>query len=318
MEIFKIILLIIAYTLGIATIVLQILCYQRKMEPMETLHFSVSLLSLILWATLSEVIPSLNLQEQPTRFVFALLIIILGVTTPRNIHAERQVKNSKTRNQTISIIGIVLLLITIISYIGDFFHPFYITGIVFLNISIMYSMVLIIRTKPKYTIKHRDKTERRTAIFILATTMLFTTVGMIMYGRRCLNEFMCNGSFVLAIICIVLCVFKIPDDAHRLTLISNAKKFSLDNLREYQITKREREVIRLLVSGVSYKGIADKLYISLPTVKTHTSNIYQKLQVKNKVELIHLLNDKSFECTFSSGKKISLFRYKLSTAGTYY
>lgn len=83
------------------------------------------------------------------------------------------------------------------------------------------------------------------------------------------------------------------DDIQRLSLLSNATKYSLDNLTEYNITPREKEVILLLVKGLSYKAIADKLFISLPTVKTHATNIYQKLDVGNKMELVNLLNKSS-------------------------
>ncbi|WMJ89028.1 LuxR C-terminal-related transcriptional regulator [Anaerocolumna sp. MB42-C2] len=61
--------------------------------------------------------------------------------------------------------------------------------------------------------------------------------------------------------------------------------------KNFNITNREREVINLLIEGHSYKSIGDKLVISLPTVKTHIYNIYKKLGIKNKIELINILQN---------------------------
>lgn len=61
----------------------------------------------------------------------------------------------------------------------------------------------------------------------------------------------------------------------------------------YSISPREKGVIELLITGESYQGIADRLYISLSTVKTHISNIYQKTNTSNKVELISLIHRKT-------------------------
>jgi DNA-binding CsgD family transcriptional regulator len=44
-----------------------------------------------------------------------------------------------------------------------------------------------------------------------------------------------------------------------------------------QLTERQREVLRLFCSGLDYKAIADRLFIAVPTVKTHMGNIYVKL-----------------------------------------
>ncbi|MBP1768570.1 MAG: two-component system regulator [Candidatus Aminicenantes bacterium] len=57
----------------------------------------------------------------------------------------------------------------------------------------------------------------------------------------------------------------------------------------YKITKREEEVIRELCSGKSNKEISESLFISLQTVKDHIYRIYQKTDVRNRVQLINLI-----------------------------
>ncbi len=55
-----------------------------------------------------------------------------------------------------------------------------------------------------------------------------------------------------------------------------------------QLTDRERDVLRSMVSGRNNQEIADELFISLGTVKFHVSNIFQKLGVDSRVEAVKL------------------------------
>ena len=52
------------------------------------------------------------------------------------------------------------------------------------------------------------------------------------------------------------------------------------------ISEREMEVLHLIAAGLSNREIADKLFISLNTVKTHTKNINSKLDVNNRTKAI--------------------------------
>jgi DNA-binding CsgD family transcriptional regulator len=52
------------------------------------------------------------------------------------------------------------------------------------------------------------------------------------------------------------------------------------------LTEREREVLFLLITGLPNKGIAQKLFVSAGTVKTHTLHIYQKMEVGNRSSAI--------------------------------
>lgn len=55
------------------------------------------------------------------------------------------------------------------------------------------------------------------------------------------------------------------------------------------LTEREFEIANLLASGYRYKQIADKLFISSDTVRTHIYKMYQKLQVNSRTEAINKL-----------------------------
>lgn len=60
-----------------------------------------------------------------------------------------------------------------------------------------------------------------------------------------------------------------------------------EHLMQYgDLTERECQIIELLLQGRTYKMIADELYLSENTIKTHIKNIYSKLAVRSKSELI--------------------------------
>jgi LuxR family maltose regulon positive regulatory protein len=52
------------------------------------------------------------------------------------------------------------------------------------------------------------------------------------------------------------------------------------------LSEREMEVLRLIAEGLSNEEVAQRLVLSLPTVKWHTGNIYGKLGVKNRTQAV--------------------------------
>ena len=67
------------------------------------------------------------------------------------------------------------------------------------------------------------------------------------------------------------------------SLINKSKEESSSNKT---LTKREKEIIKLVVEGLTNKEIAEKLCISIRTVDSHKNNIMQKLNLKSSVELV--------------------------------
>lgn len=57
-----------------------------------------------------------------------------------------------------------------------------------------------------------------------------------------------------------------------------------------ELSKREREVMKLIGVGLNYREVAEKLFISSNTVKTHLQHIYSKLKVNNKIAAIKKTN----------------------------
>jgi DNA-binding CsgD family transcriptional regulator len=62
-------------------------------------------------------------------------------------------------------------------------------------------------------------------------------------------------------------------------------------VERYGISKRENDVLGLLRRGRTYLEMADELCVSLATIKSHVSHLYEKTGARNKVKLINLLYD---------------------------
>lgn len=61
-----------------------------------------------------------------------------------------------------------------------------------------------------------------------------------------------------------------------------------EKVNEYfqELSRREQEMLELLSKGFRYKEIADKLFLSVETVRTHIRNVYEKLQVNCRIEAL--------------------------------
>ena len=64
--------------------------------------------------------------------------------------------------------------------------------------------------------------------------------------------------------------------------------FSLDErmLRELRISSRELEILTLMANGLSNQQIADRLFVSLNTIKTHAANLFLKMEVERRTQAV--------------------------------
>jgi DNA-binding CsgD family transcriptional regulator len=71
-----------------------------------------------------------------------------------------------------------------------------------------------------------------------------------------------------------------------LTVYLFSSKLKRNKKENHELSKQELNIKKLILEGKSNKDIAEDLFISLSTVKTHITNIYNKLNVSNRTELI--------------------------------
>jgi two-component system, NarL family, response regulator LiaR len=72
----------------------------------------------------------------------------------------------------------------------------------------------------------------------------------------------------------------------RVVMVGPEFIFNEPELKRLGISRREHEVLELMAKGLSNQEIADTLFVSLNTIKTHSSNLFLKLQVSRRTQAI--------------------------------
>jgi LuxR family transcriptional regulator of csgAB operon len=67
-------------------------------------------------------------------------------------------------------------------------------------------------------------------------------------------------------------------------LLAGSTPTTLPEITDTTLTMREKQVLNLLATGISNLEIANKLFLSTHTVKTHVYNIYRKIKVSNRLQ----------------------------------
>lgn len=70
--------------------------------------------------------------------------------------------------------------------------------------------------------------------------------------------------------------------------LSDPIEFTPDSgvLKELTLSKREMEVLQLMAEGLSNEEIASRLFVSLSTIKTHNSRLFEKMDVRRRTQAI--------------------------------
>ena len=61
-----------------------------------------------------------------------------------------------------------------------------------------------------------------------------------------------------------------------------------DEMRRLNLSKRELEVLQLMADGLSNQEIAGRLFVSLNTIKTHSAQIFEKMEVKRRTQAVDM------------------------------
>jgi len=194
--------------------------------------------------------------------------------------------------------GVVILLLNLSDY-GDERYTVFSSAISYLYVALeVLVLVIALSQLLIHSIKIKDENKRTAVQTFAFLNLAFFSAGIILY-------LLAVGSRSLAPVhLLVFLAGNIPPVLYwraylrkhytaplpQETDAQTWKKF----LTEYHISKREEEVIRELCEGKTNKEISDALFISLQTVKDHVYRIYQKTDVKNRVQLINLIQSSRF------------------------
>lgn len=275
------IILILLYTSLTISLIFQWLCYKKKMENLETIAFTSSLLLLVISISISPLLP----EEDTTNVYTLFCMVLIAVTTFLDTWSQQKHTIPAVFRKVHVGIAIVLVVSLFAAKLYENMSLVQNVIVGYLIISVVVSMVVNQQTAPIKQFKHFEKSNK---VFAFAFFILVPTYLIIHYFfEKELGQFQIG--FLLYFAFIALAVRKISDDLQRLSLINNKLDLKEQKFENYGLTPREKEIAMFLLKGVTYQEIADSLFISLPTVKTHSSKIYKKCSVKSRTELIYLL-----------------------------
>ena len=284
MEAIEIGLLIVAYTVIILTLFIEVICYTKNLESKETLFLTASMLLMIIAFSSSVFSEDSSAMTESTIFSIVSFILV-GLATSLNVLDERK-HNFKPilKKGLIAFAAILLVLAVLCNQLG--IKPqIEMVATIYLCLSVVLSMILLRRTKPKIRIQHREKIDRIFAVAFIVVVPLSIFASYLLES----NNIPLRLGFTIPTIFILLAGSKLWDDINRLSLVSAENTIQDQNIQNFGLTKRETEVADLLIKGQTYRQISEQLFVSIPTVKSHVSNIYKKCGINNKIELIHLL-----------------------------
>jgi len=194
--------------------------------------------------------------------------------------------------------GVVILLLNLSDY-GDERYTVFSSAISYLYVALeVLVLVIALSQLLIHSIKIKDENKRTAVQTFAFLNLAFFSAGIILY-------LLAIGSRSLAPIhLLVFLAGNIPPVLYWRAYLRKHYTAPLPQetdaqtwnkfLTEYHISKREEEVIRELCEGKTNKEISDALFISLQTVKDHVYRIYQKTDVKNRVQLINLIQSSRF------------------------
>jgi DNA-binding CsgD family transcriptional regulator len=230
------------------------------------------------------------------------ILILLGspfvaLTWFMLVRFARELTGRMTSNSTVFLYLLVtILLATGLGYILlklSLFDTFEIIKYCFVLLNLGYfiiSAAYLLFNKQKKNLLRRN--DIRNIAFGILILMLLQNILLIFYNGNVyialafINVFFIGGTFIPLYI-------RYMSDLSVLQPVPEGR-ISFDSLCiKYDISPREKDIIREICNGLSNQQIADKLFISLQTVKDHTSRIYSKINCSSRAQLIALVNEKA-------------------------
>jgi len=101
-------------------------------------------------------------------------------------------------------------------------------------------------------------------------------------------EFMIAG---IALIFFLIGIYLNKKSLQKKNILDTSGKIDDKKISELGISNREYEILVEISEGLSNKEIAEKLFVSESTVKTHVSNLYVKLDAKRRTQAIQRAKD---------------------------
>jgi DNA-binding CsgD family transcriptional regulator len=295
MDQFILIYYILSYSSGVISISYTIFCYAIKKDDVLKAHFllMLSFTTIIVTGTLTYYIESdaILIQEVLLYIIYTGAASLVFTVT---YFINKIVQTSYKKN--VDKAGLITFIISI--FLLFIFLPFRHTVIPFTFVTITLTLTIIYATfNSLFNLKKIKDREYKNLFMVFAIISIFCLPLFVIFdffwffipgmnwnkGPIILPGFYTTWNVLFLVFTWNKYVQKGDTDT------SSLKDFYQD----CGLSRREREILELLLKGKTYREIMEILFISMPTVKTHVSSIYRKTETKNRTQL--LLKVKSVE-----------------------
>ena len=229
------------------------------------------------------ILPGLLVVMAALKLGWLYAFILMNKTLPVDIAPKRSAR-SLTRAA-----GVIFL-----SYLGVMTTAFFMRNdaleqvVIIMLETLIIGVALLATLQLIFTATKLPKDGRRKSILVfggyhlglLGIILAVLVMGWLQPGPQKLALLLANGGFLVLFNVFPLVWIKW---FRPLQPVSSLERFEL-----LGITKREREVIKLIQAGKTNQEIADNLFISVATVKDHNHNLFRKSGVRNRLELANL------------------------------
>ncbi len=123
-------------------------------------------------------------------------------------------------------------------------------------------------------------------VFTLLIVALYTIFRISKYALFVGNTSIELMIAIIAIVFFIVGIYINKKSLHKPQHIS--KEINHQKIKELEITSREYEVLQAISAGLSNKEIAEKLFLSESTIKTHVSNLLVKLNAKRRTQAVQI------------------------------
>ena len=299
---------ILSFLTGFTVVILSILTYMKYRHQVikEYIIFLMALTTILLEQTITSYnlinivqFTTLNIILNIVSYVAAAMIIyFLPLFTYEMMGKEWTTKERRI----FQYISVLPLLGIIIYYITPYKNLINIVLSSTLFLVILYCLIFIYFNYKTIVNKYK---KRILKVLLLSTVLFFPYMYLDTKTEQIsfLNQWFPYGLLSLPLFYMVwnlLSIYLIAkyfkQDIRMKVNSSEEQEEEYDNFfAKFSITNREQEIILLLIKGYTYNQLAEELSISLATVKTHVHNIYTKTEVKNKFQLLKLMNERKIE-----------------------
>lgn len=300
---------IVSFSTGFASILIAYLSYLRYRKKVIVYYicFLISFLLILLEYLIRHIYSNVLSYDISDTIYLRIIVsnnglILLFATLLTGIHHLLGFPITKIKKKIFMIIPIAYAIIVIMEFIlildstdnyEKFRLLFYFEDL-FIYSFMIYAIVLLFKNLPTFGDRYLKKAII-IFLFLSAATISYEILADV-FEYRDNNNIIIHGLhltiffFLINFLSIFFSVKYLNQPAYFANNILT-KYFK----EKFNITKREGEIVSLLIEGYTNKVISEKLFISYKTVESHLYSCYKKTEVKNRIQLVNLVQTNKVE-----------------------